>query len=330
LSRGRSGSGGQRGMSFRGTGSRQCTRRSRWFRPMHSFSDATPSPPSSAGRRSLFAGDRVRRSRAFEQLYRRYHAAHAGLPVGLSRRRACRGRGPGRLHRDPAQRRNLRPDARNRRSGCVVGAPPRDRRLRANGKHASKRADEERRSCTWRPARLADQVVDRDSAAQLKALLQLLPETQREVVTLAFYGQLSPRRDSGQARTAVRNRQGPHASGSAQASRQHRGGQDLRAPAHGARERVARRRSRSRASRGAGRAGRCLWSRCLTTSSRPRCTASANCGRPPRSRLPMSISRPRSASGCSPRSHELAHGARKFARDGDAAHPGTGAHNLAC
>jgi methanogenic corrinoid protein MtbC1 len=41
------------------------------------------------------------------------------------------------------------------------------------------------------PGVLADQVVDRESSDHLKALLQLLPEAQREVVTLAFYGQLS-------------------------------------------------------------------------------------------------------------------------------------------
>lgn len=62
---------------------------------------------------------------------------------------------------------------------------------RANGKHAGKRADEEETARHPLPGVLADQVVDRDSAAELKRRLQLLPDAQREVVTLAFYDQLS-------------------------------------------------------------------------------------------------------------------------------------------
>jgi RNA polymerase sigma-70 factor (ECF subfamily) len=62
---------------------------------------------------------------------------------------------------------------------------------RANTTHASKRSDEEELVERSAPGRLADQVVDRDNAAHLKAFLQQLPEAQREVVTLGFYGQLS-------------------------------------------------------------------------------------------------------------------------------------------
>jgi RNA polymerase sigma-70 factor (ECF subfamily) len=62
---------------------------------------------------------------------------------------------------------------------------------RANTTHASKRADEEETVLHSVAGVLADQVVDRDSAAHLKALLEQLPDAQRDVVTLAFYGQLS-------------------------------------------------------------------------------------------------------------------------------------------
>jgi len=38
---------------------------------------------------------------------------------------------------------------------------------------------------------LADQVANRDEADRLRALLTRLPEAQREVITLAFYGELT-------------------------------------------------------------------------------------------------------------------------------------------
>jgi RNA polymerase sigma-70 factor (ECF subfamily) len=62
---------------------------------------------------------------------------------------------------------------------------------RANTTHASKRADEAETGLRSVPGVLADQVVSRSSAVELKGRLRLLPKTQREVVTLAFYGQLS-------------------------------------------------------------------------------------------------------------------------------------------
>ncbi len=62
---------------------------------------------------------------------------------------------------------------------------------RTNTKHASKRAAEEEADVRSAPGPLADQVVNRNSACHLQALLQLLPDAQREVVTLAFYGQLT-------------------------------------------------------------------------------------------------------------------------------------------
>ena len=62
---------------------------------------------------------------------------------------------------------------------------------RANTKHAGKRADEDDAALRAVPGVMADEVVDRDSAANLKTLLRELPDAQREVVTLAFYGQLT-------------------------------------------------------------------------------------------------------------------------------------------
>jgi RNA polymerase sigma-70 factor, ECF subfamily len=41
------------------------------------------------------------------------------------------------------------------------------------------------------PGTLDDQVANRDEADRLRALLNRLPDTQREVVTLAFYGELT-------------------------------------------------------------------------------------------------------------------------------------------
>ena len=62
---------------------------------------------------------------------------------------------------------------------------------RANTTHADKRANEDDAAPHTAPGVMADQVVDRDSAARLKTLLRQLPDAQREVVTLAFYGQLT-------------------------------------------------------------------------------------------------------------------------------------------
>jgi RNA polymerase sigma-70 factor (ECF subfamily) len=62
---------------------------------------------------------------------------------------------------------------------------------RANTTHARKRADEDDASARAVAGAMADEVVERDSAARLKTLLSQLPDAQREVVTLAFYGQLT-------------------------------------------------------------------------------------------------------------------------------------------
>jgi RNA polymerase sigma-70 factor, ECF subfamily len=58
---------------------------------------------------------------------------------------------------------------------------------RRDRKHASRRAAEH----TLVAGAVADQVANREEAERLRALLTRLPDAQREVITLAFYGELS-------------------------------------------------------------------------------------------------------------------------------------------
>lgn len=62
---------------------------------------------------------------------------------------------------------------------------------RRSGRHASRRADEEAIECYHAPANLAERVFARDRAARLRAQLDQLPKAQREVIALAYYGQLT-------------------------------------------------------------------------------------------------------------------------------------------
>jgi RNA polymerase sigma-70 factor (ECF subfamily) len=62
---------------------------------------------------------------------------------------------------------------------------------RSNIRHARKRADEARLALRATPGATADEMADRADATHLKLLLQRLPDAQQEVITLAFYGQLS-------------------------------------------------------------------------------------------------------------------------------------------
>jgi RNA polymerase sigma-70 factor (ECF subfamily) len=62
---------------------------------------------------------------------------------------------------------------------------------RDDGRHARNRADEEKIDRHSAPAVMADDVLAREGASQLNALLGRLPDAQAEVITLAFYGQLS-------------------------------------------------------------------------------------------------------------------------------------------
>ncbi len=62
---------------------------------------------------------------------------------------------------------------------------------RNHSKHASRRADEQIIQLRPAPGDLADQVLRRDGAGNLRKRLTGLPDAQREVIVLAFYGQLT-------------------------------------------------------------------------------------------------------------------------------------------
>lgn len=62
---------------------------------------------------------------------------------------------------------------------------------RRDHRHAGRRADEHTLAAYPAPGALVDQVASRDEADRLRMLLNILPETQREVITLAFYGELT-------------------------------------------------------------------------------------------------------------------------------------------
>jgi len=62
---------------------------------------------------------------------------------------------------------------------------------RGNVRHTKRRADESSGLVRASPGVVADRVVDRDDAAHLNELLGRLPAAQREVIGLAFYGQLT-------------------------------------------------------------------------------------------------------------------------------------------
>jgi RNA polymerase sigma-70 factor, ECF subfamily len=62
---------------------------------------------------------------------------------------------------------------------------------RRDQKHASRRAAEHTLAMHPTPGALADQVANRDAADGLRALLSSLPDAQCEVITLAFYGELT-------------------------------------------------------------------------------------------------------------------------------------------
>jgi len=62
---------------------------------------------------------------------------------------------------------------------------------RRNAPHAAHRASDERLHTLPAPANVAELVVGRAEAHDLQGLLAQLPDAQREVITLAFYGQLT-------------------------------------------------------------------------------------------------------------------------------------------
>lgn len=62
---------------------------------------------------------------------------------------------------------------------------------RRDHKHASRRTGEHALALHPTQGAFADQVANRDEADRLRALLNRLPDAQREVITLAFYGELN-------------------------------------------------------------------------------------------------------------------------------------------
>jgi RNA polymerase sigma-70 factor (ECF subfamily) len=62
---------------------------------------------------------------------------------------------------------------------------------RKNGKHAIHRASEDELGDLREPDDVSEQVINCAESDRLQSLLALLPDVQREVITLAFYGQLS-------------------------------------------------------------------------------------------------------------------------------------------
>jgi RNA polymerase sigma-70 factor, ECF subfamily len=62
---------------------------------------------------------------------------------------------------------------------------------RRDQKHTGRDAAEHTLAMHPAPGALTDQVANRDAADGLRALLTSLPDTQREVITLAFYGELT-------------------------------------------------------------------------------------------------------------------------------------------
>jgi RNA polymerase sigma-70 factor, ECF subfamily len=62
---------------------------------------------------------------------------------------------------------------------------------RSNGRHEHRRAGDEQLEHHAGPDDLPQETINRDGAKQLQASLALLPVLQEQVITLAFYGQLS-------------------------------------------------------------------------------------------------------------------------------------------
>jgi len=62
---------------------------------------------------------------------------------------------------------------------------------RRNTAHATHRAGDEMIDALPGPGDVANDTIARSEAADLRSLLDQLPDAQREVITLAFYGQLS-------------------------------------------------------------------------------------------------------------------------------------------
>jgi RNA polymerase sigma-70 factor (ECF subfamily) len=132
-------------------------------------------------------------SEAFEELYRRFHARAYRVAWSV-----CRNDGRAEVAVQDGFMAIWR-SARNYRTerGAVASwllALVHNRAVdvaRDNTRHTGKRAQERKAFLHAVPDGVVDRVEDRDDAARLKALVQLLPKAQQEVIALAFYGQLT-------------------------------------------------------------------------------------------------------------------------------------------
>jgi RNA polymerase sigma-70 factor (ECF subfamily) len=63
--------------------------------------------------------------------------------------------------------------------------------MRINGKHLARGAEEAQLEAHPAPDDVPEKAIHRDEAGRLRARLSMLPDAQQEVITLAYYGQLS-------------------------------------------------------------------------------------------------------------------------------------------
>ena len=130
---------------------------------------------------------------AFEVLYQRYHARSHQLA-----RSVCHDRG---YSEDAVQEAFIaiwrRRDTYRAQDGSVAAwllTVVRNRAIdavRHHDRHATRRADHDRLDGHPAPDDVAGQVAARAETERLRPLLAEIPEAQREVITLAFYGELS-------------------------------------------------------------------------------------------------------------------------------------------
>ncbi len=62
---------------------------------------------------------------------------------------------------------------------------------RSNGRHSARRDSDARLAAHPAPTDVSESVINGDDADRLRASLAMLPDAQAEVITLAFYGQLT-------------------------------------------------------------------------------------------------------------------------------------------
>jgi RNA polymerase sigma-70 factor, ECF subfamily len=63
--------------------------------------------------------------------------------------------------------------------------------MRRDGRHGKRRADEERIDERLHANNIEEMIGERDHAAQLRGVLATLPPAQRDVIVLAYFGELS-------------------------------------------------------------------------------------------------------------------------------------------